>query len=150
MTAGWLPPQSWLHCTGEGVSFAFKPGTSGNLYFFRYFNPVCVVSKIDLPLASASARLSQTAPRSTEHACCRDEVSELLASFWLFFHCHHVKKGLTKAGPALLESWLQELYSCWRVTGSRVLKALHNQWEPWGMEAPILDPMRFSKPRPPR
>lgn len=67
------------------------------------FIPAHSVSKTDFPLGSASTRLAQAAPRSTKHACCGDAASELLASFWVFFHCHRVTSGLIKAGPALLE-----------------------------------------------
>ena len=63
--------------------------------------------------------MAQTAPRSTELACCRDAASELLANFWLFFDCNHVTSGLTKAGLAL-----QDLGGCWRVAGVGMLKAL--------------------------
>lgn len=101
---------------------------------------------MDFLLGNASTMFAQTAPRSTEHACCRDAASELLARFW-FLHCHHVTSWLTMAGPALLDLRLQELGGCWRVTGVGVLKALGSQWEPWGTGAPILDPICFSKPR---
>lgn len=111
------------------------------------FIPAHGVWKTDFPLGNASTRLAQTAPRSTEHACCRGAASELLAGFWLFFHCCHVTSGLTKAGLALLELGLQELCSCWRITGAGVLKALSSQWEPQGMEGPIRDLIPFSKLR---
>lgn len=103
------------------------------------FIPAQGASKTDFPLHNASTTFTQTAPRSTEHACCRDAASELLARFW-FLHCHDVTSGLTKAGPALLESGLQGLCSCWRVISIGVLKALSSWWEPRGIDGPILDP----------
>lgn len=106
------------------------------------FVPGHSASKTDFPLGSASTRLARAAPRSAKHACCGDAASELLASFWVFFHGHRVTSGLIKAGPALLELGLQELCGCWRVTGAGELEALSSQWEPWGMESPILDPIR--------
>lgn len=63
-------------------------------------------------------------------AAVRDAVSELLASFRLFFHCHCVTSGFTKARPTLLELGLQELCGCWKVIGAEVLKTLSSQLEP--------------------
>lgn len=82
------------------------------------------------------------------HACCRDAASELLASFWLFFTATKSHQGSPRLDQPY---WNWGTRAVW-LLGSHWSRSAQDPEQPVGASGhggPILDPVCFSKLRPP-